>query len=140
MSPRTYRFPGACPRGATTDAMAVRRRPTWGAGTSPGRLGLGPEAIRPVLWALFFLIPVGRAEASQGLPADEIEGVLHWAAALAERAPFELGAAVVGARGSPLAALGGLGQLAAAAAFVVNMWTRVRMPGGVAPPPPSSLR
>jgi MoaA/NifB/PqqE/SkfB family radical SAM enzyme/metal-sulfur cluster biosynthetic enzyme len=46
------------------------------------------EAIEPVLWALFFLIPVGRAQASQGLSADEIEGVLHWAAALAERAPF----------------------------------------------------
>ena len=48
----------------------------------------------------------------------------------------ELGAAVAGARGTPLAALGGLGQLAAALVFVVNMWTRVRMPGGLAPPPP----
>jgi AdoMet-dependent heme synthase len=46
------------------------------------------EAIQPVLWALFFLIPVGRAQASQALDADGIEGVLHWAAALAERAPF----------------------------------------------------
>jgi radical SAM protein len=46
------------------------------------------EAIRPVLWALFFLIPVGRAQAHQALSADEIEGVLHWAAALAEHAPF----------------------------------------------------
>jgi radical SAM protein with 4Fe4S-binding SPASM domain len=46
------------------------------------------EAIRPVLWALFFLIPVGRGQASQALPAEEIERVLHWAAALAERAPF----------------------------------------------------
>jgi radical SAM protein len=46
------------------------------------------EAIRPALWALFFLIPVGRAQAGQALPAHEIEGVLHWAAALAERAPF----------------------------------------------------
>ena len=41
-----------------------------------------------VLWALFFLIPVGRAQADQGLGADAIEGVLHWAAALASRAPF----------------------------------------------------
>jgi radical SAM protein len=45
-------------------------------------------AIQPVLWALFFLIPVGRAQASQALPAEAIEGVLHWAAALAERVPF----------------------------------------------------
>jgi radical SAM protein len=46
------------------------------------------EAVQPVLWALFFLIPVGRAQASQALSAREIEGVLHWAAALAEHAPF----------------------------------------------------
>jgi radical SAM protein len=46
------------------------------------------EATQPVLWALFFLIPVGRAQASQALPASDIEGVLHWAAALAERAAF----------------------------------------------------
>jgi radical SAM protein len=46
------------------------------------------EALRPVLWALFFLIPVGRGQASQALSAEEIERVLHWAAALAERAPF----------------------------------------------------
>jgi metal-sulfur cluster biosynthetic enzyme len=45
-------------------------------------------AIQPALWALFFLIPVGRAQASQALSAAEIEGVLHWAAALAERVPF----------------------------------------------------
>ena len=48
----------------------------------------------------------------------------------------ELVAAAAGTRGSWLAALGGLGQLAAALAFVVNMWTRVRMPGGVSPPQP----
>ena len=41
-----------------------------------------------VLWALFFLIPVGRAVADQGLPAEEIERVLEWAADLATRAPF----------------------------------------------------
>jgi radical SAM protein len=52
--------------------------------------GLVPqiEAIHPTLWALFFLIPVGRGQASQALSADAIEGVLHWAAALAEHAPF----------------------------------------------------
>ena len=41
-----------------------------------------------VLWALFFLIPVGRAQADQGLGADEIEGVLRWAAELQSRVPF----------------------------------------------------
>jgi radical SAM protein with 4Fe4S-binding SPASM domain len=46
------------------------------------------EALGAVLWALFFLIPVGRAQAGQALAADEIEGVLEWAADLAARAPF----------------------------------------------------
>ncbi|HET8576828.1 MAG TPA: TIGR04053 family radical SAM/SPASM domain-containing protein [Methylomirabilota bacterium] len=41
-----------------------------------------------VLWALFFLIPVGRAQADQGLGADEIESVLHWAAELGRHVPF----------------------------------------------------
>ena len=40
------------------------------------------------LWALFFLIPVGRAVAEQALTAGEIESVLEWAAALAPRVPF----------------------------------------------------
>jgi Iron-sulfur cluster assembly protein len=57
-------------------------------------------------------------------------------ASTAVRVLGELGAAMAGARGSSLAALGGFGQLAAAIVFVVNMWTRVRMPGGVAPPHP----
>lgn len=33
-----------------------------------------------------------------------------------------------------LIALGGLGQLAGAALFVVNMWWRIRMPGAPVPP------
>jgi MoaA/NifB/PqqE/SkfB family radical SAM enzyme len=41
-----------------------------------------------VLWALFFLIPVGRAQADQALPSAEIERVLHWAAELQRRVPF----------------------------------------------------
>jgi radical SAM protein with 4Fe4S-binding SPASM domain len=45
-------------------------------------------AFGPVLWALFFLIPVGRAQADQGLGAEEIETVLRWAAALQRRVPF----------------------------------------------------
>ena len=52
----------------------------------------------------------------------------------AVRALGELAAALAGGRGSPLAALGGLGQLAAAIVFVLNMWSRVRMPGSAAPP------
>jgi radical SAM protein len=46
------------------------------------------EAVGAVLWALFFLIPVGRAEAHQALDADAIEHVLEWAADLAGRVPF----------------------------------------------------
>jgi MoaA/NifB/PqqE/SkfB family radical SAM enzyme len=41
-----------------------------------------------VLWALFFLIPVGRARAEQGLSAAEIESVLQWAAELQGLVPF----------------------------------------------------
>jgi radical SAM protein len=41
-----------------------------------------------LLWALFFLIPVGRAQADQGLAADEIEEVLRWAADLQPRVSF----------------------------------------------------
>lgn len=41
-----------------------------------------------VLWALFFLIPVGRAQASLALNADEIERTLEWAADLAPSVEF----------------------------------------------------
>jgi heme/copper-type cytochrome/quinol oxidase subunit 1 len=63
--------------------------------------------------------------------------VVYWVLTLstAARALGELSAAVTGSRGSPLAAVGGLGQLAAAILFVVNMWSRVRMPGGPTAPP-----
>lgn len=46
------------------------------------------EALGVTLWALFFLIPVGRAQAAQALGADAIEAVLEWAAAAAGRVPF----------------------------------------------------
>jgi radical SAM protein len=46
------------------------------------------EAFGAVLWALFFLIPVGRAQADQALGAAEIEAVLEWAADLGGRVPF----------------------------------------------------
>jgi hypothetical protein len=54
------------------------------------------------------------------------------------RTAGEIGAALAGTRGSTLAALGGLGQLAAGILFVVNMWARIRMPGGGAPAAPSA--
>lgn len=41
-----------------------------------------------VLWALFFLIPVGRANAGQALSALEIECVLGWAAGVQSSVPF----------------------------------------------------
>ena len=64
--------------------------------------------------------------------------VVYWllTASTIVRALGEVGAAIAGSRGSLLAAVGGLGQLAAAIVFVVNMWTRIRMPGGVVPPQP----
>ncbi|PWU23105.1 MAG: radical SAM/SPASM domain-containing protein [Candidatus Rokuibacteriota bacterium] len=46
------------------------------------------ERLDVVLWALFFLIPVGRAEAAQALSADGIEGILRWAAELRQRVSF----------------------------------------------------
>ncbi len=46
------------------------------------------EAAGVVLWALFFLIPVGRATADQGLDAAEIEKVLDWAATVQGQVPF----------------------------------------------------
>lgn len=41
-----------------------------------------------VLWALFFLIPVGRARQEQALIASEIEAVLEWAMDLQDHSPF----------------------------------------------------
>ena len=62
--------------------------------------------------------------------------LVYWllTASTVVRALGELTAAASGTRGSALAAVGGLGQLAAAVVFVANMWTRVRMPGGATTP------
>jgi radical SAM protein len=46
------------------------------------------EEFGAVLWALFFLIPVGRADAGEALGPNEIEAVLEWAAGLGGRVPF----------------------------------------------------
>jgi MoaA/NifB/PqqE/SkfB family radical SAM enzyme len=52
------------------------------------RIAEAVERAGVVLWALFFLIPVGRAKAEDGLSADEIEEVLQWAADLRGSVPF----------------------------------------------------
>lgn len=59
--------------------------------TTAGQLeALAPqiEEMGAVLWALFFLIPIGRAQADYALSAGQVESVLHWAAALSKRVPF----------------------------------------------------
>ena len=67
----------------------------------------------------------------------ELAEAVYWAmtVATAVRALAELGAGLTGAPSlRVLIALGGLGQLAGAALFVVNMWWRVRMPAVPSPP------
>jgi cbb3-type cytochrome oxidase subunit 1 len=61
---------------------------------------------------------------------------VYWllTASTALRVAGEIGAAVSGARGSPLAAVGGLGQVLACLLFVWNIWSRVRMPPAATPP------
>jgi cbb3-type cytochrome oxidase subunit 1 len=62
--------------------------------------------------------------------------VVYWVATVstAVRALAEIGGAVAPVAGFRLlVAAGGLGQLAAAVLFVVNMWWRVRMPPAAAP-------
>jgi cbb3-type cytochrome oxidase subunit 1 len=67
----------------------------------------------------------------------ELAEAVYWTvtAATALRALAEVTVALTGALGlRGLIALGGLGQLAGTALFVVNMWWRVRMPPAAAPP------
>jgi heme/copper-type cytochrome/quinol oxidase subunit 1 len=63
-----------------------------------------------------------------------LASVVYWVltAATVTRVVGELAAGLAGARGSWLAAVGGLGQTVAVLLFVLNMWSRVRMPGGAA--------
>ncbi|MDH5490877.1 MAG: TIGR04053 family radical SAM/SPASM domain-containing protein [Myxococcales bacterium] len=42
------------------------------------------------LWAIFLVVPTGRAEAEGCLDAERVEAVLEYLAALSERAPFDL--------------------------------------------------
>ncbi len=67
----------------------------------------------------------------------ELAEAVYWvmAGSTALRALAEIGTGLTGSAAlRVLITLGGLGQLAGAALFVVNMWWRVRMP--VVPPPP----
>jgi hypothetical protein len=67
----------------------------------------------------------------------ELAQAVYWVITVATtlRALAEVAAGLTGAPIlHPLIALAGLGQLAGAALFVLNMWARVRMP--VIPPPP----
>ena len=67
----------------------------------------------------------------------ELAEAVYWVITLATgfRAAAEIVVAVAGAPAlSWLIALGGLGQLAGAALFVLNMWWRVRMPPAATPP------
>jgi heme/copper-type cytochrome/quinol oxidase subunit 1 len=67
----------------------------------------------------------------------ELAEAVYWVmtAATAIRAAAEIGVAAAGWIGLRwLIALGGLGQLAGTALFVLNMWWRVRMPPAAAPP------
>ena len=66
----------------------------------------------------------------------ELAEAAYWVmtVATAARAGAEIGVALAGALGLRwLIAVGGLGQLAGAALFVLNMWWRVRMPPAAAP-------
>lgn len=67
----------------------------------------------------------------------ELAEAVYWVmtAATALRALAEVVVALTGALGLRwLITVGGLGQLAGTALFVVNMWWRVRMPPAAAPP------
>ena len=67
----------------------------------------------------------------------ELAEAVYWVMTVATglRALGEVLVALVGALGLRwLIALGGLGQLAGAALFVLNMWGRVRMPPAATPP------
>ena len=75
--------------------------------------------------------PVGEAARDDARYRPELAEAVYWIITLATalRAAAELSAPYWPASPPRLAiALGGLGQLAAAALFVANMWSRVRMP------------
>ena len=65
-----------------------------------------------------------------------LASLVYWllTASTVVRVLGEVGAASMQLRTSPLAAVGGLGQVAAVIVFIANMWWRVRMPVTIAPP------
>ena len=67
----------------------------------------------------------------------ELAEAVYWVMTIATtlRAAAEISVGLAGVLGLRwLIALGGLGQLAGTALFVLNMWRRVRMPPAAAPP------
>lgn len=112
------------------------------AGVYPSRL-LVTAHVHLLLVGFMLMIVMGVATWMFPRPArddrryrPELAEVVYWVMAVstAVRAAAEILTAVDSAGAlRPLIAAGGLGQLAGAALFVINMWWRVRMP--VVPPP-----
>lgn len=48
------------------------------------------QEVGAVQWSLFFLVPTGRAQASNMISADEHERVFHWLYDLSKNAPFDI--------------------------------------------------
>lgn len=107
-------------------------------GTYPPRLFITAHA-HLLLVGFMLMIVMGVATWMFPRPArddvrycPELAEAVYWVMTLstAVRAAAEIVAPFSGAPAWRLViALGGLGQLAGAALFVLNMWTRIRMPG-----------
>jgi MoaA/NifB/PqqE/SkfB family radical SAM enzyme len=48
------------------------------------------QEVGAVQWSLFFLVPTGRAQASNMISAEEHEQVFHWLYELSKNAPFDI--------------------------------------------------
>lgn len=116
-------------------------------GTQPPRLYVTAHA-HLLLVGFVLMIVMGVATWMFPRPARDdaryrpgVAEAVYWimTGATALRALAELLAPLLGAPALlPLIAVGGLGQLAGTALFVVNMWWRVRMPAAATPPAPAS--
>jgi cbb3-type cytochrome oxidase subunit 1 len=113
-------------------------------GTYPSRL-LVTAHVHLLLVGFMLMIVMGvatwmfpRPPRGDGRYRPGLAEATYWVVTIATvlRAAGEI---LAGATGTPglrlLIAAGGLGQLLAAALFVVNMWSRIRMPGVPQPPP-----
>ena len=115
----------------------------FAAGAYPSRL-LITAHVHLLLVGFVLMIVMGVATWMFPRPArddtryrPELAEAVYWVMTLATalRAAAEILLGVTGARAFGwLIAAGGLGQLAAAALFAANMWSRVRMPPAAAPP------